>query len=131
MSVLLAQNPLIQEKVYNEINEYYPSFDEPLTLEIINQMTYLDMAIKETLRLIPIIPLIARDVMEDFDLGPCRVKPGMIVAINIYSLHLSKDVWGEDAEVYNPDRFSEENTAKRHPYSFLPFSAGSRNCIGI
>jgi cytochrome P450 len=130
MSILLGQNLDLQEKLFNEINEHYPSFDEPLTMEILNSMTYLEMCIKETLRLIPIIPFIGREVMENFDLGPCTITPGMMLVINIYSLHRRKDIWGEDAEEYNPERFSAENMANKHPYSFIPFSAGVRNCIG-
>jgi cytochrome P450 len=130
MALLLAQNPTIQEKLFEEINAQYPTFDEPLTLEILNRMTYLELAIKETLRLIPIVPFLGREVKEDFDLGPCTVKPGMLVAINVFSLHRRKDIWGEDAEEYNPDRFLRENVENRHPFSFIPFSAGARNCIG-
>jgi cytochrome P450 len=127
---MLAIHPEIQDMVYKEIHEQYPTDDVPLTLEILNALPYLDRVIKETLRRVPIIPLIAREVIEDFDLGPCKVKPGMIIAINIYSLHLNKDIWGDDVEEFKPDRFLPENVAKRHPYSFIPFSGGARNCIG-
>jgi cytochrome P450 len=130
MCLLLAQNPTIQDKVFNEINEQYPSVDEPLTMEVLNRLTYLDRAIKETMRLIPIVPLIVREVRNDFDLGPCTLKPGMLMLINIYALHRRKDIWGEDAEIYNPDRFLPENMTNKHSYSFIPFSAGARNCIG-
>jgi cytochrome P450 len=130
MCLLLAQNPHIQDKVFNEINDEYPSFDEPLTLGTLNRMTYLEMAIKETMRLIPIVPFIGREVKSDFDLGPCRLKEDTIVIINIYALHRRKDIWGEDADEYNPDRFLPENVAKRHSYAYIPFSGGARNCIG-
>jgi cytochrome P450 len=42
--------------------------------------------------------------------------------------HLRKDVWGEDANEFNPDHFAPH--IKRHLYSYLPFSAGPRMCLG-
>lgn len=51
--------------------------------------------------------------------------------MSLYEVHRNKKVWGEDAEVFNPERFSSENIEKQHPYSFIPFSKGSRNCIGM
>jgi cytochrome P450 len=59
-----------------------------------------------------------------------QIPAGITLLINFYTLHRRKDIWGEDAEEFNPDHFLPENVEKRHPYSFLPFSGGQRNCIG-
>lgn len=46
-------------------------------------------------------------------------------------MHRNREVWGEDAESFNPDHFLPEKSTGRHLYSYLPFSAGPRNCIGM
>jgi cytochrome P450 len=130
MCLLLGEYPEVQDRLFAEINTQYPSFAEPLTSEILGRMTYMDMAIKETLRLVTIIPFIAREVKTDLKLENCVMKPGMFMIINMFSLHRRKDIWGDDVDEFNPDRFLPENVEKRHPFSFVPFSAGARNCVG-
>jgi cytochrome P450 len=53
---------------------------------------------------------------------------GCHIGIPSFTLHRRKDVWGEDADEFNPEHFAPD--IKRHPYSFLPFSGGPRICIG-
>lgn len=45
-------------------------------------------------------------------------------------IHNNKDSWGEDADKFIPERFSEENISKIHPYAYLPFAKGQRMCLG-
>jgi len=59
-----------------------------------------------------------------------EIPAGITFIINFYTLHRRPDIWGDDAEEFNPDHFLPEFVEKRHPYSFLPFSGGQRNCIG-
>ena len=128
--LLLAMHPKIQDKAYEEINFIFKSIDVELDSEIYQRLNYLDMIVKETMRLFPVTPIIGRKTHEEMDLNELKFPEEVTLIINIFSLHRRKEIWGESAELFNPDHFLPENIAKRHPYSYIPFSGGSRNCIG-
>lgn len=58
------------------------------------------------------------------------IAAGAEVVVPIIQLHRNKTVWGPKARDFNPDNFLPERAADRHPYAYLAFSAGPRNCIG-
>lgn len=94
------------------------------------KMTYLTMCMKECFRLYPPVPQVYRQLSKPVTFVDGRSLPaGSLISLHIYALHRNSNVW-PDPEVFDPLRFSPENTAGRHPFAFMPFSAGPRNCIG-
>lgn len=128
--LMLAMHPEIQEKVYQEMSEVFDSKDVEFTGEILNTLRYLDQVVRETMRMFPIIPMISRQLHDDMVLDGHKIPSGTIIFMNIAALHRRPDIWGPNSEKFDPDHFSPENTANIHPYAFIPFSAGKRNCTG-
>lgn len=94
------------------------------------EMKFMERCIKECLRLYPSVPFISRTAGEEIKTHSGYVIPkGCNINIYIYDLHRSAQYW-KDPDKFNPDRFLPENIAARHPFAYLPFSAGPRNCIG-
>ncbi|KAK0412008.1 hypothetical protein QR680_005977 [Steinernema hermaphroditum] len=125
----LAQNPAFQEKVHSEVDDVFGDSDRPVTPEDLKRLPYLEQCIKEALRLMPSVPFFARILTEDFVFHDRVVPKGVTVVVSPVAVHRDPRNF-EDAETYNPENFTQENIAKRHPYSFIPFAAGPRNCIG-
>ncbi len=78
----------------------------------------------------PAIPFILRNNIEELDLDGHKIPAGVNFFVSIFSIHRNKDVWGENAEVFDPDNFLPERIAQRHPGAWVPFSLGKRNCVG-
>ena len=128
--LLLAMHPEIQEKLFEEIKRAADSLPNTEDVELIKNIEYLDMVQKETYRLMPTVPTVLRQTMEDFEIEPGLIIPKETnLLINFYALHRRKDVWGDNANQFVPERFSQENSKDRPSSSYLPFSAGSRICI--
>ncbi|XP_063709170.1 probable cytochrome P450 313a4 [Culicoides brevitarsis] len=128
--LMLAMHQDIQERVVDELRSVFDTKDQPVTPEAVSKLEYLSMVMNETLRLFPITPLIGREALKDTKLDKFEIPAGACIIMPIYKVHRNKKLWGENAHLFNPDNFLPENVEKRHPYCFLPFSQGPRNCIG-
>lgn len=126
----LAMHPEVQEKAVKEIKELLPTPESKITSEVMKNMVYMERIIKESQRLAPVAAVYGRKTIADLQLDQFTIPKGNIFILNIFALHRRKEYWGEDAELFNPDRFLPENSKNRHPFAYLPFSGGNRGCIG-
>ncbi|KAH8327036.1 hypothetical protein KR074_001066, partial [Drosophila pseudoananassae] len=126
---LLAQNPDCQEKCHQELEQIFDTSNRAPSMGDLREMRYMEMCIKEALRLYPSVPLIARKLGEEVRLGDHTLPAGSNIFICPYATHRLAHIY-PDPEKFQPERFSPENSEHRHPYAFIPFSAGPRYCIG-
>lgn len=128
--MLFALHKNVQDDIVREINEILPDPSEEPTIAKLNQLKYLDRCIKESLRLFPSVWIISRVADEDIVTSRNIFIPnGCIVNVLIFDLHRDPEHFPHP-EQFDPDRFLPENSANRHPFAYIPFSAGPRNCIG-
>ncbi|KAL0134202.1 hypothetical protein PUN28_001196 [Cardiocondyla obscurior] len=127
--LVLAEHKDVQELVRNEVSAVIDANGGKLTMAALNDMPYLERCLKESLRLYPSVPLISRVLSEDVKIQSYLLPNGTVLHINIVDIHRDPNFWSNPNE-FDPDRFLPEKIQKRHPYSYLPFSAGPRNCIG-
>lgn len=129
--VLMLGNCLAeQRKVQQEIDSVLgDKADRDLTMDDMNELKYLECFIKETLRLYPPVPWYARHTSEDCIIGGYEVPKNTSVTVFTYLLHRDPEFF-PDPEKFDPDRWLRDEMTSRHPYCYIPFSAGLRNCIG-
>lgn len=125
---LIANAPEVQTRLYREVTE--TCGDKPIDAAMIDAMPFHEQVIKESMRLYPPVSIIDRVAKEDIQLGEANVKKGDLVFALVYVMHRHKLLW-DRPEAFDPDRFSEERSAGRHRFQYMPFGAGPRICIGM
>nr|CAQ57675.1 cytochrome P450 [Nilaparvata lugens] len=126
---MLGNHPEYQDQVAQELDQIFGDSNLPPTMKDLNEMKYLERVIKESLRLFPSVPFIGRYLGEDTKFDNYIVPAGCVMNLQIFHVHRCPDQF-PDPEKFNPDNFLPERTQGRHPYAYIPFSAGPRNCIG-
>lgn len=124
--LLLGHHSEVQEKLYQELQVFFSKHDfDQLTPEIMNRMTYLNAVFNETLRIYPPFGTFARIADEDITIQGELIPKGTEIMLPVIDVHMNPRYW-PDPHRFKPERFINHTP---EPYTFLPFSAGARNCI--
>ncbi|KAF0380802.1 cytochrome P450 [Gigaspora margarita] len=121
----LAKYPDIQDCLRKEVLDVFTDRNHFPTIDEIDQLKYLECIFKETLRIVPPVPLLRRYNLKDEIMNGHVIPKGTPLMISIYAR-------GDDAENFNPSRWLDpEIKSKISNTHFLPFSAGPKNCLGM
>ncbi|KAG6495216.1 alpha-humulene 10-hydroxylase-like [Zingiber officinale] len=128
----LIKNPKAMEKVQKEMRETMQGKTKLEESDIL-KFSYLNLVIKETMRLHAPAPLLVpRVCKETCEVMGYRVPAGAIVLINAFALGRDEQYWGSDAESFKPERFEGGLVDfKGFNFEFLPFGVGRRICPGM
>jgi cytochrome P450 len=92
-------------------------------------LPYARMVFQEAMRIRPPGFWIPRTAIEDDEIDGYRIPAGQMVGVSIYNMHHHPDIW-ENPHTFDPERFTKENSEKRHNFAWIPFGAGQRLCLG-
>lgn len=128
--MMLAIHTSVQERAYTEIVDVCGADASYYDMTMLSKLNYIDCILKETMRLYPVASILGRMTKADVKLETTTIPKNTIVVMFIGKTHRNPQFWGSNANQFDPDRFANENSVNHHPYAFLPFSGGPRNCIG-
>ncbi len=99
------------------------------------RLPYLKQVVQESMRIFPPVWAYARRSEEAEEFDGYRLPANVYVMVVPYALHRHPEFWPDperfDPERFDPERFDpDRGEGGRHPYSYLPFAAGPRTCIG-
>lgn len=136
---ILSQYPHVMDRLRQEVLTHVGPTSRP-TFDDIRDMKYLRAVLNETLRLYPIVPFNIRESIHpatfpnpDPNDKPFYIPAGTKIGYSVFMMHRRNDLWGPDADEFDPDRFLDERVKKylvNNSFIFLPFNAGPRICLG-
>ncbi len=128
MTYFLGKHPQWQQRCREESL----SLDkQTLEYDDVDKLSALDLVMKESMRLQPPLPGLAREAVKDTELCGYFVPKGTMVGVGISLLHRLPSLWSDPLS-FDPGRFSDERREdKSHRYAYLPFGGGVHKCIGM
>ncbi|MEU6776815.1 cytochrome P450 [Streptomyces sp. NPDC046759] len=126
----LARHPEIAARARAEVDRVWGATERP-AYDRVAKLRYVRRVLDESLRLWPTAPAFAREARQDTVLADDHpMRRGAWALVLTPMLHRDPEVWGEDAERFDPDRFDARAVRGRPPHTFQPFGTGARACIG-
>ncbi|VAI81175.1 unnamed protein product [Triticum turgidum subsp. durum] len=131
----LMRSPAALRRVQAEVRNAFAG-QSCIKEEALQELRYLHLVIKESLRLHPVLPLLLpRECQEPCHVLGYDVPKGTIVLVNAWAIGRDSASWGADAEEFRPERFEEAGDAaadfRGTNFELVPFGAGRRMCPGI
>jgi cytochrome P450 len=124
---LLSTHPACLERVRQEFDSVLG--DAPLSFSDVPRLPYTTQVIQEALRLYPPFWMVDREAVADDRVGDLEIPKGSTVIVFVYGAHHTTRSW-QDPEGFDPERFAKGNEKLYTPFTYLPFGAGPRGCIG-
>ena len=124
---LLSLHPECLERIRQEFDAVMG--DAPLSFGDVPRLEFTTQVIQEALRLYPPFWMVDREAIEDDRVGELAIPKGSTVIVFVYGAHHAPRTWDEP-ERFNPERFAKANAKMQAPFTYLPFGAGPRGCIG-
>ncbi len=128
----LLSNPGVLAKAYAEVDRVLGTdLSVKPTMKQVNALVYVQQVLKESLRLWPTAPAFALLPYKDEVIGgKFALKARSQVVVLLPSLHRDPGVWGERAEIFDPENFAPAREKARPLNAYKPFGNGQRACIG-
>ncbi|XP_051174382.1 cytochrome P450 4C1-like isoform X2 [Leptopilina boulardi] len=127
--LMLGIHEKIQDDARIEVMRIFADNSNSMDIEKLSQLKFIEKIVKETLRLFPIAPIMARTTIGEIKLDSCTIPESCQIILIPFLTHRNSEYFHEP-EKFNPERFDPADAVERHPYSFIPFSAGPMGCIG-
>ncbi len=124
---LLARHPAITAQLQQDIDAV--TGGAPLSVAHLSELPLLEQVIKESLRILPSVWVFMKEPIEDVELRGVRIPKGAQVMLSAYVTHHDPR-WYPSPETFDPGRFSPERIGRIPDGAYIPFSGGSRVCLG-